>query len=326
MVGLRLQAKVERELPHGNRYLPMPAAGEGPRVRKANGRSGSTAAVRERPGKRRLLARQRRDSGRHPSGSPQGWSGHTSAPPVHASSKMAVLKAGLLQPPRHLRAVHQRRQGRDQVDPPVVPLLRRQRRPPPAPRAGLQSRQFHADAGDAEDGGAVVANQLVREADQDRSEGRQPRSLRHFPAGRGGGVATDVHRNPVADRPAAGTTHASMRGAGQICDRRQRRRRCALVQANQRQKELADLRNASRSFTRNSCGSTRRANFSTSRCESCEQPAAQGVVPQDGTGTPVTPAPAAEVAQTPAPAPDACEEYNDGFVAFATGANLLNFI
>src|SRR4029077_18565987 len=43
----------------------------------------------------------------------------------------------LLQPPRHLRAVHQRRQGRDQVDPPVVPLLRCKRRPPPAPRVGL---------------------------------------------------------------------------------------------------------------------------------------------------------------------------------------------
>src|ERR1700730_15743460 len=67
----------------------------------------------------------------------------------------------LLQPPRHLRAVHQRRQGRDQVDPPVVPLLRCQCRPPPAPRAGLQSRQLHADAGDAEDRGAVVADQLA---------------------------------------------------------------------------------------------------------------------------------------------------------------------
>jgi SAM-dependent methyltransferase len=30
MVGLRLRAKIERELPHRNRYLPMPAAGEGP--------------------------------------------------------------------------------------------------------------------------------------------------------------------------------------------------------------------------------------------------------------------------------------------------------
>ena len=55
----------------------------------------------------------------------------------------------------------QRRQGRGQVDPPVMPILRRQRGAPPAPRAGLQSRQFHADAGDAEDGGAVVADQLA---------------------------------------------------------------------------------------------------------------------------------------------------------------------
>jgi hypothetical protein len=42
---------------------------------------------------------------------------------------------------------------------------------------GLQSRQFHADAGDAEDGGAVVADQLAREADQDRRQGREPRPL-----------------------------------------------------------------------------------------------------------------------------------------------------
>ena len=45
-------------------------------------------------------------------------------------------------------------------------------------------------------------------------EGCQPRSLRHFPAGRGVGVATDVRGNPVADRSAPGTTRASMRGAG----------------------------------------------------------------------------------------------------------------
>ena len=53
---------------------------------------------------------------------------------------------------------------------------------------------FHADAGDAEDGGAVVADQPAREADQDRRQGRQPRPLRHVPDGRGCGVATDVHR------------------------------------------------------------------------------------------------------------------------------------
>ena len=64
--------------------------------------------------------------------------------------------------------------GRHRVDPAVMPHLRRQRRPPPAPRSCLQPWQFHADAGDAEDGGAVVADQPAREADQDRREGRQP--------------------------------------------------------------------------------------------------------------------------------------------------------
>jgi hypothetical protein len=43
------------------------------------------------------------------------------------------------------------------VDAAVMPFLRRQRRPSSAPRAGIQSRQLHADAGDAHDGGAVVA-------------------------------------------------------------------------------------------------------------------------------------------------------------------------
>src|SRR6476469_1361889 len=35
----------------------------------------------------------------------------------------------------------------------------------------------HADAGDAEDGGAVVADQPAREANQDRREGRESRAL-----------------------------------------------------------------------------------------------------------------------------------------------------
>ena len=65
----------------------------------------------------------------------------------------------------------------------VMPHLRRQRRASPAPRAGLQPRQLHADAGDAEVGGALVADQPAREADQDRREGRQPRALRDVPDG-----------------------------------------------------------------------------------------------------------------------------------------------
>jgi Transposase DDE domain group 1 len=38
---------------------------------------------------------------------------------------------------------------RDQMDPAVVPHLRRQRRPSPAPCSRLQPRQLHADAGAA---------------------------------------------------------------------------------------------------------------------------------------------------------------------------------
>src|SRR6478736_6345460 len=83
----------------------------------------------------------------------------------------------------------------------------------PAPRAGLQSRQFHADAGDAEDGGAVVADQLAREADQDRRQGREPRPLHNLSDGRGRGAATDVPGNPVADRPATGATRSGMTAA-----------------------------------------------------------------------------------------------------------------
>ena len=41
------------------------------------------------------------------------------------------------------------------------------------------------------------------------------------------------------DRSAPGTTRASMRRAGQICDRRERRRRRALMQANLRVYRLA---------------------------------------------------------------------------------------
>ncbi|TMJ44406.1 MAG: hypothetical protein E6G90_17055 [Alphaproteobacteria bacterium] len=90
------------------------------------------------------------------------------------------------------------------------PILRRQRRPPPAPRAGLQSRQFHADAGDAKDGGTVVADQLAREADQDRRQGREPRPLRDLSDGRGRGAATDAPGTPDVDRATAGATRTSV--------------------------------------------------------------------------------------------------------------------
>src|SRR6202011_5491443 len=66
--------------------------------------------------------------------------------------------------------------------------------------------------GAAEDGGAVVADQPAGQTDQDRREGGEPWPLCDVPDGRGRGAATDVRRNPVADRAAAGTARTSMKG------------------------------------------------------------------------------------------------------------------
>ena len=58
-----------------------------------NGSNGSTAAVREGPGKRRLLARQRRDSGRHPSGSHQGGADIPARSPFMLRPRCRTLRA-----------------------------------------------------------------------------------------------------------------------------------------------------------------------------------------------------------------------------------------
>ena len=60
----------------------------------------------------------------------------------------------------------------------------------------------------------MVADQPAREAGEDRREGCQPWTLRDLPDGRSCGAATDVRRDPVADRPAAGTARPGMSGAG----------------------------------------------------------------------------------------------------------------
>jgi Transposase DDE domain group 1 len=76
----------------------------------------------------------------------------------------------------------------------------------------------------AQGGGALVANQPAREADQDRCEGRRPWPVRDLPDGRGRGVAKDVRRHPVVDRPAVGTARAGMSGAGSLCGKRRQER------------------------------------------------------------------------------------------------------
>jgi len=156
----------------------------------------------------------RRKAGRNPDGSWRRSSG-TPMSFIRGSASSSAIWRG--QPSAsspstiswHGGAMDQGRKGRDQMDTPVVPLLRRQRRASSAPYPRLQPGQFHADAGDAQDGGVVVADQPAREADQDRCQGRQPWPLRHLPNGRGRSVASDIPGNPVADRPAAGTACAT---------------------------------------------------------------------------------------------------------------------
>ena len=78
----------------------------------------------------------------------------------------------------------QRGKGREQVDAAVVQDVRRQCRAAPASRASLQSRQFSAHAADARADQRLVADELEGEADQDRREGGEPRTLCLLPNGR----------------------------------------------------------------------------------------------------------------------------------------------
>ena len=59
----------------------------------------------------------------------------------------------------------------------------------------------------------VVADDLAREAGQDRRPDRAPRPLRRVPAGRGGGAAGALRHDPAPDRPIARTAGGSVTGA-----------------------------------------------------------------------------------------------------------------
>jgi len=69
----------------------------------------------------------------------------------------------------------------------------------------------------ARGGGGAVADQPAREADQDRREGGEAWPLRALPDGQGRSLATDVRRNPVLDRPVAGTICAGVRARESKC-------------------------------------------------------------------------------------------------------------
>ena len=77
----------------------------------------------------------------------------------------------------------------------------------------------------------MVTDQPARKADQNRSEGRQSRPICHVSTRRGRGAAPAVRRNPVADRPTAGTACASMTGTG-VKGIGKSGERCAFMQAN----------------------------------------------------------------------------------------------
>ena len=76
----------------------------------------------------------------------------------HQTGAASRGRRRLLQPARHLLAVHQRGQGRDRMDSSVRSYLCRQRGSPSASRRWLQSPQFRAKPGDAQSGRTVVAS------------------------------------------------------------------------------------------------------------------------------------------------------------------------
>ena len=90
--------------------------------------------------------------------------------------------------------------------------------PSPANGEGFQLRALAYDVGNfmralALPKVAEPALTRLREADQHRGEGRQPRSLGDVPDGRGCRVQTDVPRNPVADRATSDAADVYIRGA-----------------------------------------------------------------------------------------------------------------
>ena len=117
-----------------------------------------------------------------------------SARRLHRHQPVAPGRAGrrLLQQARHMRAMDQRGQRSDQVDAAVVPLVRRQRRAAPASCARLHSRKFPTEPGDARTDQGLVADELEGEADQDRREGSEPRTLCRLSDGRSRHPATNV--------------------------------------------------------------------------------------------------------------------------------------
>src|SRR5262245_43643931 len=104
-------------------------------------------------------------------------------------------------------------QRRDQVDTAVVQDVRGQRRAAPTSCARLQSWQLSPHACNTGADQGLVADELEGEADQDRREGGEPRTLCYLPDRRGRHRTANVPGDFAAHRgaTAAATTSASVR-------------------------------------------------------------------------------------------------------------------
>jgi hypothetical protein len=110
---------------------------------------------------------------------------------------------------RDVRAVDQRRKGRDQLDTPFIPLICRQRRPSPASRARLQLRQLPAHAGDSRTDQRLVADQPEGIVDHDL--GRRSSAMAAMSPSRWqtSPFQETVRRHPAADRRTAAAVPSS---------------------------------------------------------------------------------------------------------------------
>ena len=81
-----------------------------------------------------------------------------------------------------------------------------QRCPPSIACPRLHPRQFHADAGDPQGGGAVVADQKLIKIRPTVASHGPPRNV---PDGRSRGIWADVRGYPAAHRPVVGATRAA---------------------------------------------------------------------------------------------------------------------
>src|SRR4051794_35291061 len=122
-------------------------------------------------------------------------------------------------------------EARPALDPAVLPRLPGQRGPAAAVRARLQPGELPAQPRAAERGGAMLAEHAAREAGQDRRPDPGPPAGPRVPAGRGGGAARPLFRDPRADRSAARASNAGdvagVSGMAAEAGRRTMRRRPA---------------------------------------------------------------------------------------------------